>query len=230
MRPSKTPPLVQEQPASTRPIGTAWLRLGWEAWHHRTQGVHASRRQRPRQAGGTDSERPRGEGIPSVAPRKQIPLKTSNQSVDQSTHGAMTHSFTVHVHVHELVLTLIPKTSQQTSSWSAGVLCRQSDRSGLCATPPPWDPSPLTSIPYIQPLSPVVTFPLILLLLLATTFDTSALPATGFFRPTRITHSLIKLVRCCNNSENWTPDHSTSLDYPNSKVPALLLLTSPVTA
>lgn len=164
MRPSTTPPLVQEQPASTRPIGTAWLRLGWEAWHHRTQGVHASRRQRPRQAGGTDSERPRGEGIPSVAPRKQIPLKTSNQSAGQSTHGAMTHNFTVctrtrtraaaHAHAQN------KPTNIQLVCWSAGVLCRQSDRSGLCTTPPPQlDPSPLTSIPYIQPLSPVVTLP-----------------------------------------------------------------------
>lgn len=160
MRPSTTPPLVQEQPASTRPIGTAWLRLGGK------HGTIARRGCTPAGAndlGRREAQRVREsvrEGIPSVAPKKQIPLKTSNQSVGQSTHGAMTHGFTVHVHVHELVLTLIPKTSQQTSSWSAGVLCRQSDRSGLCATPPPpLDPSPLTSIPYIQPLSPIVTLP-----------------------------------------------------------------------
>lgn len=112
VRPSTTPPLVQEQPASTRPIGTAWLRLGWEHGTIARRGCTPAGARRPRQAGGTERE------FHPVAPRKQIPLRHPISQPARPPHEAMTHTFcrgrTRTRTVHELMLT--PKSSQQTSS------------------------------------------------------------------------------------------------------------------
>lgn len=92
VQPSTTVPLVQEQLASTPPIGTAWqswLRLGWE------RGTIARRGLTP--AGANDLGRREAhilqrEGIPSVAPRKQIPLRHPISQLASPPTGPMTHA------------------------------------------------------------------------------------------------------------------------------------------
>lgn len=154
VRPSTTPPLVQEQPASTRPIGTAWLRLGWEHGTIARRGCTPAGARRPRQAGGTERE------FHPVAPRKQIPLRHPITQPARPPHEAMTHTFCrgpytytyrTRAHAHAQVKpTNIQLVYFVDNPIDPGCPPHSFPRVQL---------SPSHPVPYIEPLSPAVALP-----------------------------------------------------------------------
>lgn len=161
MRPSTTPPLAQEQPASTRPIGTAWLRLGWE---HGTiarrgctpAGANDLGRREARSRTERVSERQTGNSVRGT--QKTNPTQDI-QSVSQPVHprGYDTQFYRMYTYTYTSWCSRSCPCQKQANKHpagllvcSTGVLCRQSDRSGLCATPP-LDPSPS----HFHPIYPV---------------------------------------------------------------------------